>query len=80
MGLHPTFILTGMAAGAIAAGIVLAPSAVTSTSAAPSAQTCHDAGPSATVCQAPGDWRGDFAPQIQQAAVSAYPFGWLEAL
>jgi hypothetical protein len=76
MKIQPTLILTGLAAGAVAAGIALAPNA----SASVSAPACSSAGQSSTVCQSPGNYQGQFGPTVQAPAPWAYPYGFLTDL
>jgi hypothetical protein len=72
MRMHPTLILSGMATGAVAAAIALAPNA----SAEPSAPTCNLAGQAQNVCQSPGNFQGDFSHPVEQP--STFEFPWLQ--
>jgi hypothetical protein len=74
MRMHPTLILSGMAAGAAAAAIVLAPNA----SAEPSAPPCHAIGQAENVCQSPGNYQGDFSQPVEQP--SQFEFPWLQGM
>jgi hypothetical protein len=76
MKMQPTLILSGMAAGAIAAALVLSPNA----SAAPGAPSCGAASQVQAACQSPGNYQGTFAPQVQQPSEFQYPYGWLQNL
>ncbi len=76
MKMHPTLVLSGMAAGAVAAAIALSPNA----SAQPNAQSCHVIGQARSVCQSPGNYEGDFSQPIHQPSPYEYPYGWLQAL
>jgi hypothetical protein len=74
MRMHPTLILSGMAAGAAAAAIALAPNA----SAAPITPPCHVAGQAENVCQSPDNYQGDFSQSVQQP--SQFEFPWLQGM
>ncbi|BBY30674.1 hypothetical protein [Mycolicibacterium sediminis] len=74
MTFQPTLILTGLAAGAIAAGIALAPNA----SAALGSPSCQDGAQSSTICQSPGNYQGTFGPTTQAPSQFGYPFGFLQ--
>jgi hypothetical protein len=74
--MHPTLILSGMAAGAVAAAIALAPSA----SAQPGTPSCHGGSHAANVCQSGGDFQGDFSQPITDPSPFQYPYGWLQGI
>lgn len=74
MKLHPTLILSGMAAGAVAAGIALAPNA----SAEPASPSCHVTDQTQNVCQTPGNYQGDFSQPVQQPSQVEFP--WLQGM
>jgi hypothetical protein len=76
MKIQPTLILSGMAAGAVAAAIALAPNA----SAATESPSCHDAGQAAAVCQSPGNYEGDFSQPVEQPVPFEYPYGFLQSI
>jgi hypothetical protein len=70
--MHPTLIPSGMAAGAVAAALALAPNA----SAEPGTPPCHLTGQSQTMCQSPGNYQGDFPQPVEQP--SQFDFPWLQ--
>jgi hypothetical protein len=74
MKMHPTLILSGMAAGAVAAAIALAPNA----SAEPAAPPCHVSGQAQNVCQSPGNYQGDFSHPVEQPSQVEFP--WLAGM
>jgi hypothetical protein len=76
MRMHTTLILSGMAAGAVAAAMALAPNA----SAQTGMPSCHAAGEPVNVCHSRGDFQGDFSQPIQQPSQFQYPYGWLQGL
>jgi hypothetical protein len=76
MKIQPTLILAGLAAGAVAAGISLAPNA----SAATELASCQNRGQETTVCQTPGNYEGQFAPTIEAPSQFEYPYGFLGAI
>lgn len=56
MSIHPTtLILSAMAAGAVAAGIALAPNA------SAEEPTCRTTPDTSVVCQSPGEYEGNFS-------------------
>jgi hypothetical protein len=74
MKIHSTLILSGMAAGAVAAGIALAPNA----SAEPTAPSCHATDSAQNVCQSPGNYQGDFSHSVEQPSQVEFP--WLQGM
>ncbi|MBJ7383963.1 MAG: hypothetical protein JHC55_05675 [Mycolicibacterium sp.] len=76
MLIQPTLILAGLAAGAVAAGISLAPNA----SAATELASCQNRGQETTVCQTPGNYEGQFAPTIEAPSQFEFPYGFLGAI
>ena len=76
MTFQPTLILTGLAAGAIAAGIALAPNA----SASLGSPACQDGVQSSTICQSPGNYQGRFEPTTEAPSQFEYPYGFLSGI
>ncbi len=74
MTVQPTLILAGLAAGAIAAGIALSPSA------SADAPSCSDGARTPAVCETPGDYEGRFGPTAPAPSPFEYPYGFLTGI